>query len=194
MDDRLALGVGLRRGSGPPVSGRDVGCAVTVVGSSASGRARLRPLAGLTRDVLGRELLAGVTLLAIAVPLNIGYAQIAGLPATAGLYALVLPTVVYALIVSSRQLVASPDAAAAALVASSIGGLAVAGSATYATMVALLPAIATVVGIVVLAQIPTWVEIAGVALVVGGVALHRPANQSELRQSAASIADSELKP
>jgi inner membrane transporter RhtA len=46
--------------------------------------------------------------------------------------------------------------------------------ATYATMVALLPAIATIIGIVVLAQIPTGVEIAGLALVVAGVALHRP--------------------
>lgn len=93
-----------------------------------------RPLAGLTQRNLLRELVAGVTLLAIAIPLNIGYAQIAGLPATAGLYALILPTIVYALAVSSRQLVASPDAAAAALVASSIGGLAVAGSADYATL------------------------------------------------------------
>lgn len=93
-----------------------------------------RPLAGLTRKNVVTELLAGVTLLAIAIPLNIGYAQIAGLPATAGLYALIVPTLVYALVVSSRQLVASPDAAAAALVASSIGGLAAAGSASYATM------------------------------------------------------------
>lgn len=93
-----------------------------------------KPLAGLTRKNVGRELLAGVTLLAIAIPLNIGYAQIAGLPATAGLYALVLPTILYALVVSSRQVVASPDAAAAALVASSIGGLAVAGTADYATL------------------------------------------------------------
>jgi high affinity sulfate transporter 1 len=93
-----------------------------------------KPLAGLTRHNVAREAIAGVTLLAIAVPLNIGYAQIAGLPATAGLYALVVPTVIYALAVSSRQLVASPDAAAAALVASSIGGLAVAGSADYATL------------------------------------------------------------
>jgi len=93
-----------------------------------------RPLAGLTWRNAGGEAVAGVTLLAIAVPLNIGYAQIAGLPPTAGLYALVLPAVVYALIVSSRQVVASPDAAAAALVASSIGGLAVAGSADYLTL------------------------------------------------------------
>ncbi len=47
--------------------------------------------------------------------------------------------------------------------------------ATYALMVALLPAIATVIGIVVLTQIPTPLECAGVALVIAGVALHRPA-------------------
>ncbi|CAN5599989.1 SulP family inorganic anion transporter [soil metagenome] len=93
-----------------------------------------RPLAGLTRRNFVTELTAGVTLLAIAIPLNIGYAQIAGLPPTAGLYALIVPTIIYAIVVSSRQLVASPDAAAAALVASSIGGLAAAGSADYATL------------------------------------------------------------
>ena len=93
-----------------------------------------RPLAGLTRRNLVTELTAGVTLLAIAIPLNIGYAQIAGLPPTAGLYALIVPTVIYALVVSSRQVVVSPDAAAAALVGSSIGGLAAAGSAGYATL------------------------------------------------------------
>jgi inner membrane transporter RhtA len=51
--------------------------------------------------------------------------------------------------------------------------------ATYALMVALLPAIATVVGIAVLAQIPGWAEVAGVGLVILGVALHRaPASRS----------------
>ncbi|WP_197512992.1 SulP family inorganic anion transporter [Tessaracoccus coleopterorum] len=39
--------------------------------------------------------------------MNIGYAQIAGLPVTAGLAALIVPTIVYALLVSSRQVVAS---------------------------------------------------------------------------------------
>jgi inner membrane transporter RhtA len=45
--------------------------------------------------------------------------------------------------------------------------------ASYALMVALLPATATVVGIVVLAQIPSAIEVVGVALVVSGVAVHR---------------------
>ncbi|WP_448256545.1 SulP family inorganic anion transporter [Microbacterium aurum] len=94
-----------------------------------------RPLAGLTRHNIAREALAGVTLLTISVPLNIGYAQIAGLEPVAGLYALVVPTLVYALTAGSRQVVASPDAAAAALVASSVGGLAVGAAAgSYAAM------------------------------------------------------------
>jgi inner membrane transporter RhtA len=45
--------------------------------------------------------------------------------------------------------------------------------AMYALLVSLLPATATVVGVVVLAQVPSLVEVAGVALVVGGVAVHR---------------------
>jgi inner membrane transporter RhtA len=45
--------------------------------------------------------------------------------------------------------------------------------ATYALMVSLLPATATIVGIVVLAQLPSPVEVVGVALVIAGVAAHR---------------------
>src|SRR5918992_4979325 len=49
--------------------------------------------------------------------------------------------------------------------------------ATYALMVSLLPATATVIGVIVLAQIPSPLEAAGVALVVAGVALHREARR-----------------
>jgi inner membrane transporter RhtA len=45
--------------------------------------------------------------------------------------------------------------------------------ATYALMVSLLPATATVIGVLVLAQVPSAIELVGVVLVVGGVALHR---------------------
>lgn len=44
---------------------------------------------------------------------------------------------------------------------------------TYSLMVSLLPATATVIGVAVLAQVPSWVEVTGVALVVAGVAVHR---------------------
>jgi len=59
--------------------------------------------------------------------------------------------------------------------------------AAYALMVALLPATATVIGILVLGQVPTWVEVTGVALVVAGVGLHRePATPAEPISRAAS--------
>ncbi len=45
--------------------------------------------------------------------------------------------------------------------------------ATYSLMVSLLPATATVVGLVVLAQVPSARELAGIALVITGVAIHR---------------------
>jgi inner membrane transporter RhtA len=45
--------------------------------------------------------------------------------------------------------------------------------ATYSLMVSILPATATVVGIVVLSQVPAWIEVGGVLLVVSAVALHR---------------------
>jgi inner membrane transporter RhtA len=51
--------------------------------------------------------------------------------------------------------------------------------AAYALMVALLPATATAIGVVVLAQVPSIVEVTGVALVVAGVALHREPTTSE---------------
>ena len=51
---------------------------------------------------------------------------------------------------------------------------------TYSLMVSLLPATATVIGVVVLAQIPSAAEACGVALVIGGVAIHRePARRLE---------------
>src|SRR3954463_4194416 len=62
--------------------------------------------------------------------------------------------------------------------------------ATYALMVSLLPATATVIGIVVLAQVPSARELAGVALVAAGVALHRatpsPADARRSRRLAAA--------
>jgi len=45
--------------------------------------------------------------------------------------------------------------------------------ATFALMLALLPAMATIIGIVVLRQIPTTIEVLGVGLVIAGVAVHR---------------------
>jgi inner membrane transporter RhtA len=48
--------------------------------------------------------------------------------------------------------------------------------ASFALMLALLPATATVIGIIVLAQIPSWQDVVGVLLVMIGVAVHKPAD------------------
>jgi inner membrane transporter RhtA len=54
---------------------------------------------------------------------------------------------------------------------------------TYALLVSLLPATATVIGIVVLAQVPSPREAAGVALVVAGVAVHRDRETSDIEET-----------
>jgi inner membrane transporter RhtA len=60
--------------------------------------------------------------------------------------------------------------------------------ATYALMVSLLPATATVIGIAVLAQVPSWVEVAGVVLVIAGVAIHRQAPEPQPQSAPAEPA------
>ncbi|TDD21532.1 SulP family inorganic anion transporter [Nonomuraea diastatica] len=52
---------------------------------------------GVQRADLGKEIIAGVTLAAVAIPLSIGYAQIAGLPPVVGRYTAILPMLVFAL-------------------------------------------------------------------------------------------------
>jgi hypothetical protein len=60
------------------------------------------------RRYLRPDLLAGVTVAALAIPAGMAYAEVAGLAPVAGLYALLLPAVAYALLGSSRQLVVGP--------------------------------------------------------------------------------------
>ena len=95
-------------------------------------RARLEsadpPLAWTLRDypraALSGDVLAGVTVAALIIPLSIGYAQVAGLPPEAGLYASLVPLLAYAVFGSARRLIVGPDAATAALVAAAIVPLA----------------------------------------------------------------------
>ncbi|HFF2141938.1 TPA: SulP family inorganic anion transporter [Pseudomonas aeruginosa] len=67
---------------------------------------------------------AGLSVAAIQIPTAIAYAQIAGFPPQVGLYACILPMLIYALIGSSRQLMVGPDAATVAMVAAAITPLA----------------------------------------------------------------------
>ena len=71
-----------------------------------------------------REISSGITLAALIIPLNIGYAQIAGLPPMFGLYAGIIPLVIFAIFTSSRHVVGSPDAPIAAILGAVLIGFA----------------------------------------------------------------------
>jgi len=88
-----------------------------------------------------RDVVAGVTVAALALPAAMAYAEVAGLSPVHGLYALLLPGVAYALFGSSRQLIIGPEGSISALVAAAVIPLAAVGSdaaAATAAMLALL--------------------------------------------------------
>src|SRR6476469_3952572 len=91
-------------------------------------RMALRGILPIDRATLGRDMLAGATLAALAIPEVMGYTRIAGMPVVTGLYTMLAPMVVFALLCSSRHLVVAADSATAAILAAGLSGLAIAGS------------------------------------------------------------------
>jgi SulP family sulfate permease len=85
-----------------------------------------------------RDAVAGLTVAALAIPSAMAFAEVAGVSPVHGLYALLLPAVIYAVLGSSRQLVIGPEGSIATLVAAAILPLAVAGSADAAELGAML--------------------------------------------------------
>ena len=69
---------------------------------------------------LRSDLVAGLVLTAVLVPVGMGYAEAAGLPAIYGLYATIIPLIAYAIFGPSRILVLGPDSSLAALIAAVI--------------------------------------------------------------------------
>lgn len=118
------------------------------------GRQRFRlfqSLLPINRAQFPREVLAGVTLAALAIPEVMGYTQIAGVPVVAGLYTMLLPMLLFAMFGSSRQLVVGADSATAAMLATALAGMAISGSDEYLAMASVLAFI--VGGMLLLARI-----------------------------------------
>ena len=80
---------------------------------------------------LRSDLVAGLSVAAVALPIGIAYAQLAGFPPVVGIYSAILPPVAYALFGSSRQLIVNPDAAACAIVAATVAPLAAGDAGRY---------------------------------------------------------------
>ena len=85
-------------------------------------------ISGYKGSAARRDVLAGVTVAALALPSGMAYAEVAGLSPVYGLYALLLPAVLYTLLGSSRQLIVGPEGAISALVGAAVLPLAAAGS------------------------------------------------------------------
>ena len=84
------------------------------------------------------ELIAGLTLAALAVPEVMGYTKIAGMPVITGLYTMLIPMALFALFGSSRHLVVGADSATAAILAAGLIGLASTGSDEYVALAGVL--------------------------------------------------------
>src|SRR5262245_29491955 len=121
---------GIRRGAAVPTrSGRPA------AGAPAPGHERASALPDAERR---RDLVAGVTVAALAIPSAMAYSEVAGLSPINGLYAVLLPVVAYVLLGSSKQLVIGPEGSTSTLVGAAILPLAVAGGGAAAQLAAML--------------------------------------------------------
>ncbi len=91
-------------------------------------------LSGYRPSWLPKDLAAGLSVAAIALPVGIAYADLAGVPPIIGMYSAIFPLFAYALFGSSRQLMTGPDAATCILVAATLGPLAGGDPEHYATL------------------------------------------------------------
>jgi SulP family sulfate permease len=97
----------------------------------------LQGILPIERSRVPAEALAGLTLAALGIPAVLGYAKIAGMPLVTGLYTMLLPMAVYAVLGSSRHLVVAADSATAVILAAALTGLAVVGSERYVRLAGL---------------------------------------------------------
>src|SRR6516164_1713554 len=97
------------------------------------------------------EIIAGLTLAALAIPEVMGYTKISGTPVITGLYTILIPTALFALFGSSRHLVVGADSATAAILAAGLVGLAATGTDEYVGLACLLALMAA--GFLILARL-----------------------------------------
>ncbi len=142
--------------------------------SAARGFTLLQGLRPLDRAGLLRDVLAGATLAALAIPEVMGYTRIAGTPVVTGLYTLLLPALLFALFGSSRHLVVGADSATAAITAATLAPLArpespewLAMAGTLALMSAVLLLVARVARLAFLADFLSRTVLAGFLAGVG---------------------------
>src|ERR1700688_2616661 len=132
-------------------------------------------LHGYQRQWLGPDLLAGVTLLVIAVPEQLATSRLAGMPPITGLYAFIAGTVAFAILGSAPQLSVGADSTIAPLFAAGIAHIAPTGSAHFIALVSLLAVtvgvLVAVVGLLRLGWIADFLSAPIITGFLGGVAV-----------------------
>lgn len=86
---------------------------------------------------LPRDIVAGITLAAYAIPVSLAYAALAGLPPQVGIYGYLLGGIGYALLGSSRQLAVGPTSAISLMIAGTVGAMADGDMLRYAQIASL---------------------------------------------------------
>ncbi len=100
------------------------------------------------REWLRSDVTAGLVLTALLIPAGMGYAEAAGLPAYAGLYATIVPLLAYAVVGPSKILVLGPDSSLAPLIAAAVLPLTVAADPESALVLA--GVLAVLVGVIMI--------------------------------------------
>ncbi len=103
------------------------------------------------RSWLRFDLLAGVTVAAVAIPQSMAYAQLAGAPIAMGLYAAFAAMILYALFSTTKHVIVGPDAAMAALTGATLIPLASGGSGQYLALVALMSILVGIASLIAVA-------------------------------------------
>jgi high affinity sulfate transporter 1 len=100
------------------------------------------------RTMFSQDLVAGLVLTALLAPVGMGYAEAAGLPAIYGLYATIIPLLIYAAFGPSRILILGPDSALTALIAATVLPMAAGDSGRAAELAAVLAVISGAICII----------------------------------------------
>ena len=102
-------------------------------------------LKGISVKTLPRDIFTGIIIALVSIPISMGYAQIAGLPAAYGLYGSIFPILIFSLCSSSPQFIFGVDAAPAALVGAFLTAQGIALGSDEA--IAIVPAVTLLVGL-----------------------------------------------
>lgn len=100
-----------------------------------------KTMRGYKKEYLAKDIITGIVIAAVSIPISMGYAEVSGIPAVYGLYGSVFPILLFALFSTSPQFIFGVDAAPAAIVGAALASMGIAAGSEeallYVPMIAL---------------------------------------------------------